>query len=397
MSKVKKRGEMKIPYNTDSKNNKKWTNELLEELKKDWGVLPKDEIEIKYNVKYNTLKTLCSKFKIKSNRNHQKNPCCPIKYTTIREKEEEFIKDWTDGILTQKELVEKYKCPYTNITTRARFLNINRNTKLDNIDLDSLCEDYNGSMSVDDIQKKHNISNASINRLLKPLGILQKQGERNRKYDLDESYFDKINTEIKAYYLGLFYADGTNCEDRGYIGITLKEEDKHIIERLLKELNYNKPIYEIFNKKYNKKYCMIQIQSRYISNIFIKHGCMQNKSFKITFPYWLDKNLWNHFIRGYFDGDGCISISKKLLYKSSLSITGNLDFISEVQKILVNYCNINKTKLHKQGNVYSLAVSGKHQLSRVLQYMYKDSNVFLKRKHEKIQYLSDLKIINMEE
>jgi intein-encoded DNA endonuclease-like protein len=124
---------------------------------------------------------------------------------------------------------------------------------------------------------------------------------------------------------------------------------------------------------------------------------MEDKSFKIKFPEWLDKKLWNHFIRGYFDGDGGICISKNSLYKSNLNITSNFEFMNQIQEILIKECNINKTKLNKKGNVYILNVSGKFQLSRVLKYIYNDSHIFLQRKYDKMQKLIELKIVNLEE
>ena len=51
------------------------------------------------------------------------------------------------------------------------------------------------------------------------------------------------------------------------------------------------------------------------ANIFSKHlaeqlakiGCPPRKSFILKYPDWLDKDLRSHFIRGYFEGDGCIT------------------------------------------------------------------------------------------
>ena len=37
-----------------------------------------------------------------------------------------------------------------------------------------------------------------------------------------------------------------------------------------------------------------------------KHGCVENKSLILQFPTTVPEELMHHFIRGYFDGDGCI-------------------------------------------------------------------------------------------
>jgi hypothetical protein len=353
-------------------------------------------MEEKYNMTWGSIRTVCSRFKIKSNRDHSKNPCCPITYTKIRDMEEEFIKDWTDGILTKQELIEKYECPYTNITTRAKALDIQRNRLKDKININELCKDYKNGVLVKDIQDKYNICNQSIDKLVRlGGGVVLNPGER-RKYELNEHYFDNIDTEIKAYYLGLFYADGTNSENRGYIGITLKEEDKYIIENLFNELGYDRPLTKIYNEGTQRFYYSGSISSKYLSNKFVEYGCMSDKSFKISFPMWLNENLWHHFIRGYFDGDGCLSIYKKQPLKSAISFTSNYNFLIEIQKILIRNCKINKTKLSKNANVYSLTVSGRFQLSRVLKYIYQDANIYLQRKYDKMQELIRLNIVNID-
>ena len=57
-------------------------------------------------------------------------------------------------------------------------------------------------------------------------------------------------------------------------------------------------------------------------NDLIKQGCVPNKSLILTFPnkYQVPKNLINHFIRGYFDGDGSI-------YEYSKTHAGSISFI----------------------------------------------------------------------
>lgn len=45
-------------------------------------------------------------------------------------------------------------------------------------------------------------------------------------------------------------------------------------------------------------------------NDLISHGCVPNKSL-ILKPPKIDNELINHFIRGYFDGDGCVSFNSK--------------------------------------------------------------------------------------
>jgi hypothetical protein len=164
-------------------NNKKWTRYLLDELSKDYGLLSKNDIENKYKCSWNSIRTICSKFKIKTNRN-KTQPCCPIKYTKIRDMEAEFIKDWVENILTTSELIEKYECPYTNIKTRARFYNIKRKKLKEKININELVQDYINKMSIFDIVLKYNISHSTIIQLTKGLVTPRSSSEVSRKYYL---------------------------------------------------------------------------------------------------------------------------------------------------------------------------------------------------------------------
>ena len=91
---------------------------------------------------------------------------------------------------------------------------------------------------------------------------------------------------------------------------------------------------------------MIRLTSKELVNDLIRIGCVPNKTFKIQFPK-IDENLYNHFMIGYFDDDGSISIIKKNNQKQVV-ILDNYGFLCEFQNILMDYCEINKTKITKK-------------------------------------------------
>ena len=109
---------------------------------------------------------------------------------------------------------------------------------------------------------------------------------------------------------------------------------------------------------------------------------IQGKSLVLKFPLGLSKNLIRHFIRGYFDGDGCIHISKKEK-TYHFSIAGTRRLLRPIQKILIKNCGLNKTKIMQKRNTYYLAYCGRIQVPRILDYLYKDSITYLDRKYKK--------------
>lgn len=219
------------------------------------------------------------------------------------------------------------------------------------------------------------------------LGIkMRPQHIVQRKYNINLSYFNIINSEKKAYILGFLYADGYNQETKNQVRLTLHEQDIDILYKIKEELSYNdKPLFKI--EKNNSIYYDLSINSLEISKDLAKLGCVQKKTFKLTFPDFLDKELEKHFIRGYFDGDGSISIGKE----TQISVTGTLSLISSIQKKFETDLNVNHVKLHKrhkETEIYTLLYHNKESIRKILEFMYKNSNIYLDRKYNK--YISIL-------
>jgi hypothetical protein len=112
------------------------------------------------------------------------------------------------------------------------------------------------------------------------------------------------------------------------------------------------------------------------------YGCTPKKSLTLKFPninIFENKNLIRHFIRGYIDGDGCISYCDKKHKHMTLRILGTKDFLNILQKYLPLE---KKNKLHKKNNIYDLSFQ-KGRGKYILDYVYKDATIFLDRKLEK--------------
>ena len=81
-------------------------------------------------------------------------------------------------------------------------------------------------------------------------------------------------------------------------------------------------------------------------NDLINLGCIPNKSLTLTFPDFINDELLPHFIRGYFDGDGCIwnGKRKKVVVKDSRNKTGYRERIIHNVKFTItgNYTFISK-------------------------------------------------------
>lgn len=366
--------------------HKKWTNIEKESIKIDYGVLLPKELEQKYNRKYDSIRSYCTRNNIKSNRN--------IRMRKWEEDElKQFTKDWEENILSDEELEIKYNRQYNSLKGKAKDLKINRITNIDKLtyeDIQQIINLYNNNQSSSKIKKIYNISEGSILKILRDNNIkIRDWSHCKRRYKINENYFNNIDIPEKAYWLGLLYADGCNNEKRNYVALTLKEEDKYILEQLKNDLKSEQPIINIYNKKFHKYYCNLTIKNENISSKLKNKGIIQNKTFISNFPEWLDENLLPDFIRGLFDGDGCISISHKYsyLYFTVHLINGNYNFMKVLENILYTKCDMTNKNIYAHSNIFRINYSKMKDVYKFYKFIYynsKDAH-YLKRKRERFE------------
>lgn len=214
-----------------------------------------------------------------------------------------------------------------------------------------------------------------------------------KNYTLNEHIFDIIDTQEKAYWLGFLMADGYNHESHCCVALRLQEEDREILEKFKTFLNSNNPIYTFTRKtpvgKIDRNYCELNICSPYFCRSLAKLGCIQAKTLTLKLPKLKD-TLMQHFIRGYFDGDGCFSVIKRNDRKNleskayQFNIVGMLNPIQEIQDIICKNANVTKTPIrYRDSKAVTISWEGKNVCSKILNYLYKDATIYLKRKHDK--------------
>lgn len=225
---------------------------------------------------------------------------------------------------------------------------------------------------------------------------LRSNKQNSRKFTYNMTYFNVIDTPEKAYWLGFIYADGyvQIRKDKSKIfGIALSTKDKLHLELLNDTLSstYEVKEYEASegNSYGTERYCRLQIFGEEIFDNMVKHGVVPNKT-EIVKPPKINKKLYSHFIRGYIDGDGCITSSSNEFAVKILGTVELLDFIKEFIESR-NIATIHQYyKRRPTDNVESIELAGNYQVKAFLDLIYKDSTVHLNRKHEKYIELCNL-------
>lgn len=209
-------------------------------------------------------------------------------------------------------------------------------------------------------------------------------------YKVNEDYFKKIDTQNKAYFLGMLYADG-NVTDCGHVRIELAAADKHILEDLKKEIEYDGPL--LFRKSDNPKH-----QDKYSLSInrvsmmkdLCNIGCVPAKTAIIKFPSndIVPTELMYHFIRGFYDGDG--GIDEDITY---VGFTTHDMFALDLHKFIakdeIYSTNFYYRNPERKSPFGTLSYSRLIDYYRLLQKMYENAELKLERKYNKYLELVD--------
>lgn len=120
-------------------------------------------------------------------------------------------------------------------------------------------------------------------------------------------------------------------------------------------------------------------------------GIVPKKAHKVVFPPQLNSQYYNSFIRGHFDGDGCFYFNKKR-QNIIWSIVGTKSLLMSIKNILKDNLDVNSCLSRKTGcNSYELIVSGNLKVAKIINYMYNDATIWMKRKRKK--YLDSIEYI----
>ena len=285
----------------------------------------------------------------------------------------------------QREIAAMYNTSSTSIARVLKSVGITSKVVITESDELKMVEAYNDGATIRNTAKQFDVGEKRVSDILKKHNVqILMSCERPSKYLLDEHYFDCVDTQDKAYMLGFLYADGCNCNN--HISICLQERDRDILDKINQALSSNRPLgfIDYSSRKGNcQNQYRLDIANQHMSEQLSLLGMIPNKSLVLKFPEWLQPDLYPHFIRGYFDGDGYVS---KSYNNAKLTIVSTKDFCESVQKIVRDNLGINACiyLCHKNEltPTRTLQISGRNQIRKFLDYIYNDANLYLQRKYD---------------
>lgn len=267
------------------------------------------------------------------------------------------------------------------------------------INLKKACDEYiskiNEGISITSVALKYNVSRGALSNRVKSRGYTVVNHQHELRFD--ESVFDSIDTEEKAYWLGFIFADGyigshENCKSKTFnFELSLKGSDMEHLKKFntfMKHIKDNVKISEV--KCSDKSYlrCRWSVHNKHLWYTLNSYGCTPRKSLTLKFPdesifvesdKYSRKELIRHFIRGYFDGDGCLTWANTEHTIASISVTGTKEFLTSLQEHL----NVNNLKMQTKDysiNTYTFSL-GYNKAWNITHYLYNNSTIYLDRKY----------------
>ena len=260
---------------------------------------------------------------------------------------------------------------------------------------EAIIKDYQNNVSMRQLEINYGTTRRTISKFLTEKGIKTTVGNHYRKYTHQYDFFEKINTEEKAYWLGFMYADGwivdnSNKYGQNQFGISLAVEDEAHVKKFLTSLKATNNInYDNSGLKRNQsRLAKVTLTSQKTVDDLISQGCFKKKTLILEPPKNIPENLVHHFIRGFFDGDGSIVKSsgkyfeKYGKYNYSVSFSCMEDIANWLQ-LYFGFGSVIKDKRKEYS--YSYSIGGANCVEDFYHKLYDDATIYLDRKYNRFQ------------
>lgn len=216
---------------------------------------------------------------------------------------------------------------------------------------------------------------------------------RHKNREMNEDYFEYIDTEEKAYFLGLLYTDGSvrKIHENGrQIRLQLQQQDEPIIQRFKEVLNSDNQI--LYDKRPGKECAGIEISNRKLFDDLGKYGIVPNKTYESQSLPKVPQDLIIPFLRGLFDGDGVFGFANNYEDASVGYVAYYEKEVKQFQEYIDYFIgkeehNAIHHKDDKTGSNYNCSWRGRNQVLRILTLLYRNATIYLPRKYEKYQRL----------
>lgn len=232
-------------------------------------------------------------------------------------------------------------------------------------------------ISITKCAKMFNIHRETLAKYLKEYEL----HEDRRSYEVNENYFENIDSEEKAYWLGFITADGCIKTNSNQLSIGLSRKDVKHLEKFKQALESEHPIKLETSKINNKIYetCSIRIQNKKIYEDLLSLNIEPKKSMK-EIPSILSKEFIPHYIRGMFDGDGWLSWNNNC---AEIGFGMGYEILKYIKDNVQDHAKIKEYNIIPFKSIFRYRITSKVEIRKMLSYIYSNATIYLDRKYEK--------------
>lgn len=209
----------------------------------------------------------------------------------------------------------------------------------------------------------------------------------NSSYTLDESVFDKVDSEECAYWIGFMAADGSVNPRGNTITLQLKYEDRDVIYKLRRFMKSDQKIKAIIDSA-GRVHARLYVCSSRLKDALMKVGIHPQKHFTVAAFKYIPKNFLRHFWRGAIDGDGSLGIYPnknrlgKVYPKPVIGMTGNEMMVTAFKDFILDSLGHLATVHNEKGKKTYRVTFNNRKAKDAAHFLYDDASVYMKRKKE---------------
>lgn len=234
------------------------------------------------------------------------------------------------------------------------------------------------------------MSESTVFNVLARHGIARRSSsDAHATHRVDQDYFQTIDTEEKAYWLGFLAADGHVC-DRGTVRLTLAEVDADHVRRFAAAVGYTGRVEIHTRPRDGRRFASVSIRRQRFAAALVGHGIVPRKTWSLE-PWQGPPELMRHYWRGLVDGDGCIAQGTSTRGRGiwTLELVGTQAVAAGFADFLCREAHIKPPKVsrHSCKTVWRVRVGGIEQPQRAVWVLYADSRIALPRKRERAESL----------
>jgi hypothetical protein len=143
------------------------------------------------------------------------------------------------------------------------------------------------------------------------------------------------------------------------------------------------------------------VNSTRLVNSLVELGYGYNKTYEHLHLPDLPDNLMIHFIRGYFDGDGYVTVwtaiekGKNPRNRCKVGMCNKYDtLLNEISEFFAKYDIHFRITHEKRDDMYYINLQAKKELAAFYELFYKDAHLFMSRKKDKLEHYVNTEILH---